>query len=393
MSEPSPPDAGRFATVDWNEFDAEHATPAVPRWLPASAVALLALFCYDYVADLPVVMTGLDWLLVLGLYMFGSIGLAALVGAPEQVAHYWGQFRTDPLAVACLGFLTAFVAVGVFGPFLVSEPEVRILYSAQPPVWGSIDTVFVPNCYGPVVDGRCQGSWRFPLGTTAIGGKDLLVLLVLGTRTSLSVAFGAAALIVPAGVGVGVAAATIGGRVEAALMWLAESLQSVPAILIYLVLFYWIVEGRLRLLIGVLGLVSWGGLARLVRDELRVRENEQYAQAARIGGVGERRLLSRHLLPNLLPAVLSNVALQIPLFVLIEATVSFIQIPVMQGASTLGDPSNFSWGQQIYNSLFTVGLPSAWWLAGLPLLLLSLTVFAFNVLGDAMVEALEPRGG
>jgi peptide/nickel transport system permease protein len=393
MSEPSPPDAGRFATVDWNEFDAEHATPTVPRWLPASAVALLAVFCYDYVAGLPVVMTGLDWLLALGLYMFGSIGLAALVGAPEQVAHYWGQFRTDPIAVASLGFLTAFVAVGLFGPFLVSEPEVRILYSAQPPVWGSIDTVFVPNCYGPVVDGHCQGSWRFPLGTTAIGGKDLLVLLVLGTRTSLSVALGAAALIVPAGVGVGVAAATIGGRVEAALMWLAESLQSVPAILIYLVLFYWIVQGRLRLLIGVLGLVSWGGLARLVRDELRVRENEQYAQAARIGGVGERRLLSRHLLPNLLPAVLSNVALQIPLFVLIEATVSFIQIPVMQGSSTLGDPSNFSWGQQIYNSLFTVGLPSAWWLAGLPLLLLSLTVFAFNVVGDAMVEALEPRGG
>jgi len=393
MSEPSPPDAGRFATVDWSEFDAEQSTPTVPRWLPASAVALLAVFCYDYVADLPVAMTGLDWLLVLGLYMFGSIGLAALVGAPEQVAHYWGQFRTDPLAVASLGFLTAFVAVGLFGPFLVSEPEVRILYSAQPPVWGSIDTVFVPNCYGPVVDGRCRGSWRFPLGTTAIGGKDLLVLLVLGTRTSLSVALGAAALIVPAGVGVGVAAATIGGRVETALMWLAESLQSVPAILIYLVLFYWIVQGRLRLLIGVLGLVSWGGLARLVRDELRVRESEQYAQAARIGGVGERRLLSRHLLPNLLPPVLSNVALQIPLFVLIEATISFIQIPVMQGASTLGDPSNFSWGQQIYNSLFTVGLPSAWWLAGLPLLLLLLTVFAFNVVGDALVEALEPRGG
>ncbi|WP_435116505.1 ABC transporter permease [Halolamina sp. C58] len=393
MSEPSPPEAGRFATVDWSEFDAEQAAPTVPRWLPASAVALLAVFCYDYVADLPVLMTGLDWLLVLGLYMFGSIGLAALLGAPEQVAHYWGQYRTDPLAVACLAFLSAFVAVGLFGPFVVSEPEVRILYSAQPPVWGSIDTVFVPNCYGPVVDGRCHGSWRFPLGTTAIGGKDLLVLLVLGTRTSLSVALGAAALIVPAGVGVGVAAATIGGRVEAALMWLAESLQSMPAILIYLVLFYWMVEGRLRLLIGALGLVSWGGLARLVRDELRVRENEQYAQAARIGGVGDRRLLSRHLLPNLLPAVLSNVALQIPLFVLIEATVSFIQIPVMQGASTLGDPSNFSWGQQIYNSLFTVGLPTAWWLAGLPLLLLALTVFAFNVVGDAMVEALEPRGG
>ena len=268
-----------------------------------------------------------------------------------------------------------------------------ILYSSQPPVWGSIDTIHVPQCYGPVVDGRCQGSWQFPLGTTAIGGKDLLALLVLGTRTSLSVALGAAALIVPAGVGIGVVAATVGGRVETALMWLAEQLQSVPAILLYLVLFYWLVEGRLLLLIGALGVVSWGGLARLVRDELKVRENEQYVRAARIGGVGDRRLLGRHLLPNVLPSVLSNVTLQIPLFVLIEATISFIQIPVTTGPSTLGDPSQFSWGQQIYNSLFTVGLPAAWWLAGVPLLLLSMTVFAFNVVGDAMVEALEPRGG
>jgi peptide/nickel transport system permease protein len=159
------------------------------------------------------------------------------------------------------------------------------------------------------------------------------------------------------------------------------------------VLFYWIVEGRLRLLIGALGLVSWGGLARMVRDEIRVRQREQYVQAARIGGVGDRRLLGRHLLPNVLPSVLSNVTLQIPLFVLVEATISFIQIPVTTGSSSLGDPSHFSWGQQIYNSLFTVGLPPAWWLAGLPLLLLSLTVFAFTVVGDAMVEALEPRGG
>ncbi|QKY18910.1 ABC transporter permease [Halolamina sp. CBA1230] len=393
MSEPSPPDAGRFATVDWTEFDEDAAAPALPRWLPISAVAVLAAFCYDYVAGFPFPMTGLDWLLIVGLYMFGSFGLAALLGAPKQVAHYLDQFRTDPIAVACLGFLTLFVGVGLVGPFLVSEPEVNILYSSQPPIWGSIDTTFVPQCHGPVVDGRCHGSWRYPLGTTAIGGKDLLVLLVLGTRTSLSVAVGAAALIVPAGVGVGVVAATVGGRVETALMWLAEQLQSVPAILIYLVLFYWLVEGRLRLLIGALGLVSWGGLARMVRDEIRVQQNEQYVHAAQIGGVGDRRLVGRHLLPNVVPSVLSNVTLQIPLFVLIEATISFIQIPVTTGPSSLGDPSHFSWGQQIYNSLFTVGLPAAWWLAGLPLLLLSVTVFAFTVVGDAMVEALEPRGG
>ncbi|MBP1987045.1 ABC transporter permease [Halolamina salifodinae] len=395
MSEPSPPDAGRFTAVDWDEFDASDGAPAVPRWLPVGAVVLLAAFGYDYLtADgLPVVMSGLDWLLALGLYTFGSVAVAALLGAPAQVAHYWGQFRKNRIAVACLAFLTAFVTVGLFGPLLVGEPEVNVLYSSQPPVWGSIDTAYVPSCVGEVVDGRCQGSWQYPLGTTAIDGKDMIALLVLGTRTSLSVALGAATIVVPTGVGAGVAAAALGGRVESAILWLAEQLQTFPAVLIYFVLFYWLVDGRLRLLIGALGLVGWGGLARLVHDEIRVRRNEQYAQAAELGGVGEHRLLGRHLLPNVLPSVLSNVTLQIPLFVLVEATISFIQIPVSTGSTTLGDPSNFSWGQLIYSSLFTVGLPAAWWLAGIPLLLLALTVFSFNVVGDAMVEALEPRDG
>ncbi|WP_049979512.1 ABC transporter permease [Halolamina rubra] len=393
MSDPSPPDAGRFATVDWDELDAEAGVPAIPRWLPVGGALVLAAFGYDYLSTdgLPIAMDGLDWLLVVGLYTFGSLALAALLYAPDQLAHYWGQFRTDPVAVACLAFLTAFVGVGLFGPLVASEPEVNVLYSSQPPVWGSIDTMYVPSCAGEVVDGQCHGTWQFPLGTTAIGGKDLIALLILATRTSLSVALGAATLVVPAGVGVGVAAVRFGGRVEAALMWLAEQLQSFPAVLIYFVLFYWIVEGRLRILIGALGLVGWGGLARLVRDELRVRQTEQYAQAARLGGVGDRRLLGRHLLPNVLPSVLSNVTLQIPLFILVEASIAFIQIPASTGTTTLGDPSNFSWGQLIYSSLFTVGLPAAWWLAGVPLLLLSVTVFAFNVVGDAMVDALEPR--
>jgi len=395
MSEPSPPDAGRFATVDWDEFDADDGAPAIPRWIPVGAALFFAAFCYDYLVGdgLPVAMDGLDWLLAVGVYTFGSLAVAAVLGAPKQVAYYWGQFRTNRIAVACLAYLTAFVTVGLFGPLIVTDPAVNVLYSSQPPVWGSVDTMYVPSCAGDVVDGRCQGSWQYPLGTTAIDGKNMVSLLVLGTRTSLSVALGAAAIVVPAGVGVGIAAVAFGGRVEDALMWLAEQLQSFPAILIYFVLFYWIVDGRLRILIGALGLVGWGGLARLVRDELRVRQNEQYAQAAELGGVGSRRLLGRHLLPNVLPSVLSNVTLQIPLFVLVEATISFIVIPVSTGSTTLGDPSNFSWGQLIYRSLFTVGLPTAWWLAGIPLVLLALTVFAFNVVGDALVEALEPRNG
>ncbi|QKY18908.1 ABC transporter permease [Halolamina sp. CBA1230] len=393
MSDESATDTGRFETIDWNEFDPDDATVGTPTWLPATAAVLLLAFCYDYLTaeGLPVEITGLDWLLIAGLFVVGSLVVLPVMENPEQIRTYWEGFREDRLAVACLAYLGLFLAVGLVGPFYFNDPRLHILYSSQPPIWGSIDPIYVPRCYGPVVDGRCQGTWTFPLGTNAIAGKNVVTLLVLGTRTSLSVVLGAAAIVVPTGVGVGVAAAEIGGRVETALMWLAEQLQTFPAILIYFLLFWWIVEGRLRLLIAVLGLVSWGGLARLVRNEIRVRRSKQYVQAAHLGGVGDRRLLVRHLLPNVAPSVLTNVTLQVPLFVLVEVSVSFVQISLAGGTSTLGDPTNYSWGEQIYDSLFTVGAPAAWWLAGFPLAMLFLTVFAFNVVGDAMVDALEPR--
>jgi peptide/nickel transport system permease protein len=393
MSDEPSTGTGRFEAVEWDEFDPEETTVGFPWWLPATAVLITIAFAYDYLSaeGIPVRITGLDWLLIAGLFVVGSLVVLPISQNPDQVRTYWRQFREDRLAVACLAYLLSFFLVGLVGPFFFNDPWLHVLYSSQPPVWGSIDPMYIVRCYGPMVGGKCQGTWEFPLGTTAIAGKDVVTLLVLGSRTSLSVVLGATAIVVPTGVGVGIVAEEVGGRVETVLMALAEQLQTFPAILIYFLLFWWMVEGRLRLLIGVLGLVSWGGLARLVRNEIRVRRSEQYVKAAELGGVGSRRLLGRHLLPNIAPSVLTNITLQVPLFVLIEVSVSFIVIAVGGGTTTLGDPTNFSWGEQIYNALFTVGAPAAWWLAGLPILLVFLTVFSFNVVGDALVDALEPR--
>lgn len=384
----------RFDAVDWESFDTAEAGQVVPWWLVGGVLLLVGGFAYDYLSatGLPVELTGLDWLLIAGLISFGSFVLAVSYNSPQQVRYYWVLFRTDWLAIASFGYLTAFFLLGLIGPLVVGEPGTRTLLSSQPPVWGSITADAVPTCAGSIVDGRCQGTWRFPLGTMALTGEDMVVMLVLGARTSLSVVLGAATIIVPIGVGVGVIAAAIGGRTRDALLWVAEQLQTLPAILVYLLLFFWVVEGRLSLLIAVFGLVGSGGLVRVVHDEIRLRQSDQYVQAAELGGMGFRRLLGRHLLPNLVPSVVSNVALQLPLFILIEASVSFVTIPAMTGATTLGDPTQISWGQLIYTSLFTAGLPAAWWLAGLPLLLLFLTVVCFTVVSDALVDALEPRG-
>jgi peptide/nickel transport system permease protein len=393
MSDEPSTDTGRFETVDWEAFDPEETAVGLPRWLPATAALIAVAFAYDYLSadGFPVTITGLDWLLIAGLFVLGSLVILPISQSPGQVRRYWEQFRQDRLAVACLLYLTLFFLVGLFGPLHYNDPLLHVVYSSQPPVWGSVDTIYVIQCYGPVVDGMCQGTWEFPLGTTAIAGKDALTLLVIGTRTSLSVVLGATAIVVPTGVTVGVVAEEFGGRVEAVLMALAEQLQSFPAVLIYLLLFFWIVEGRLLLLIVALGLVGWGGLAQLVRNEIRVLRHEQYVEAAELGGVGSGRLLGRHLLPNVAPSVLTNVTLQVPLFLLIEVTISFIEISVVGSSVTMGDPTNFSWGRQSYNALYSVEGPAVWWLVGAPILLVFLTVFAFNVVGDALVDALEPR--
>jgi len=245
MSDEPSTDTDRLESIDWGEFDAADSTVGIPRWLPATAALLIAAFAYDYftVEGIPLEITGLDWLLIAGLFVLGSLIVIPVTQSPEQIGTYWAQFRQDRLAVAAVGYLALFFLVGLFGPFFFNDPGLHILYSSQPPVWGSIDPMYVPRCYGPIVDGRCQGTWDFPLGTNAIAGKDVVTLLVLGTRTSLSVVLGAAAIVVPTGVGVGVAAESIGGRVETVLMWLAEQLQTFPAILIYFLLFFWMVEG------------------------------------------------------------------------------------------------------------------------------------------------------
>ncbi|MFW5934851.1 MAG: hypothetical protein ACOCQL_03255, partial [Halolamina sp.] len=222
MSDEPSTTAPRFETVDWSEHEPEDATVGLPRWLPATAILLVTAFAYDYLSadGLPLEIAGLDWLLIAGLFVLGSLVLVPASQNPDQLATYWAQFRADRLALASLCYLGFFFLVGLFGPFIYNDPWLHVLYSSQPPVWGSIDPTYVPRCYGPVVNGRCQGTWTFPLGTNAIAGKDVVTLLVLGTRTSLSVVLGAAAIVVPAGVGVGVVAERVGGRVETVLMWL-----------------------------------------------------------------------------------------------------------------------------------------------------------------------------
>lgn len=389
-------DERRFDAVDWGSLDRTTGRRVTPRTAVVVGLPLLAvcLFVGDYLTSSGPPATGptaVDWLLIGSTSVIGSVGLL-LVDDRARVREGWDAFRRHRLGVAGLVYLLGFFAVGLFGPLFVSEPELSVLFNSQPPVWGSVDASIPPQCAGPVVDGRCRGSLEFIFGTTARTGKDLAPLIVFGARATVTVVLGAAALIVPAGVTIGVIAATVGGRVEDTLMWLSELLQTFPAILVYFTLFWVVVDGRLVLLTVVLGLVSWGGVARLVRNEIRERSDELYVDAATVGGLGRWETVRRHLLPNVGSSLVTTVTLQVPLFVIVEASVSFVRIGI-QGSpgATLGDPSVTSLGQLVYQGLFSAGLPVAWWVGGIPAALLVCTVLSFNVVGDALADVLDPQ--
>lgn len=392
------PEAGagdRFETVDWSVIEAGRersgrGAQSLLVGLGAVGVALAVDLTRE--GGLPYLqMRPLDWLLTGAIVVLGAAFVVPVLGRSAPALRAWERFAENRLAVVGLAYVAVFALVGLIGPALFSEPRLNVLYTAQPPVWGSIDADYVPRCYGPVVDGRCHGTWEFPLGTMGLNGKDMVPLLIMSARTSLAVVLGSAALIVPLGIAVGLVAAAAGGRIDAALMSVAEFLQTIPAILVYFLLFWWIVDGRLLLLVSVMGLVSWGGVARLVRNEAIERQRETYVRAAEVGGADDIHVVRRHILPNISSSVVTAVSLQVPLFVLIEASVSFVQIPTASTAVTMGDPSRFSWGQLIYFGLLDVGLPAAWWIAGVPLALLIGTVLSFNLVGKALTDALDPR--
>lgn len=392
-----------FTTVDWDRVEPDGRTVS---WRAIVVVSLSAAVAFLAVAETlvgvsPPVgasvtgdLSAVQWLFAWSLTVVVPVAVAVVPETSERRRGVWQGVRRRRLALGGVAVLVLFGIGGLLGPVLVPPPQFSALDRAQPPVWGSVDRAFVSRCVGPVVDGQCRGSWEYPLGTTDRDGKSVLALLVRGLRTSLVVVLASTAIVVPTGVAAGSVAATVGGRVRAVVRYVAELFQTLPAILVYLLVFWLVVEGRLVLLVVTLGLVGWGSLTRTVDAELRQRREEGYVEAAVAGGLDDWAVLRRHLLPNLTPTVVTTLATQVPLFVVIEASVSFVAIPIDSPGTplaTLEDPSVVSLGQLIYRGLLSGGFPVARWVAGVPALALVAVVFAANVLGDGLAEALSPE--
>lgn len=216
------------------------------------------------------------------------------------------------------------------------------------------------------------------MGTDALG-RDLLSAVLYGARTSLLVAAAVGALAFALGAGVGLVSGYRGGRLDDLLMRATELVQVLPRFFLAIVAIALFGPGLDRIVI-VLGVTSWPVLARVVRSEALSLRSLDFVRAAEASGASAPRIIFRELLPNALPSALVVLGLLLGQVLLIEASLGFLG---------LGDPNVVSWGglagqAQSY-------LRVAWWLPLFPGLAIAATVLGFNLLGDALSDALGGR--
>jgi peptide/nickel transport system permease protein len=217
------------------------------------------------------------------------------------------------------------------------------------------------------------------LGTDGFG-RDILSRVIWGGRVSLEIGLLATGLSLVVGTLLGGVAAYFGGAVDTAIMRVADVFMAIPALFLILVVVALFGAGLLNTA-AVIGLVTWAQVARVVRAECLSLRAREFVDAARALGASHRRILARHLLVNALPVIIVQATLLLGQTILIESGLSYLGL----GAQ----PPLPSWGNMIVEG--RQFLASAWWVATFPGVAIFVTVLGFNLFGDGLRDALDPR--
>lgn len=213
-------------------------------------------------------------------------------------------------------------------------------------------------------------------------GRDILSRLITGSRVSLSVGFVAVILSLSIGIILGAVAGYFGGKTDSAVMWLINILWSIPTLLLVFAITLTIGKGFWEIFVAI-GLTMWVGTARLIRGQVMVLREMEYITAAKALGIGDIRIIFRHILPNIAGPVMVIAASNFAAAILTEAGLSFLGIGVQ--------PPQPSWGLMIkehYNFLLT-NKPLPALIPGIAIMLL---VYSFNILGNALRDILDVKG-
>ncbi|MDP6127061.1 MAG: ABC transporter permease [Dehalococcoidales bacterium] len=293
--------------------------------------------------------------------------------------YYWERARKNRLAVAGLVFIIFLILMGLIGPFFTANPTaVNFEEKNRPPVGFAIEESVYDFETQQLVTKTIIGTAKHPLGTDN-KGRDLLAMIVSGTRVSLMVGLFATGIAVALGTLIGVTSAYFGGLVDHVVMRFTDIMMTFPFFLIF-VLIIFIFGPSLLIIVVVIGLTGWTGTARLIRSETLSLRTREFIMAAKALGASDKRIILTHLVPNVVSLIIVIATLSIPGVILAEAALSFIG---------LGDPLVTSWGMVLRAGQQNLG--TAWWVAIAPGIMLFFTVLAFNFMGDGLRDAFDPR--
>lgn len=273
----------------------------------------------------------------------------------ERLHDIWKRMCSNRLAPVCAVLLAVIVVSALLAPLSPYDPDAL-----------SADRLAAP----------CL---EHPLGTDDLG-RDTFTRALYGGRISLLVGFAAMAVAVVVGTFVGTVSGYIGGKVDAVLMRIVDMFLSVPSLL-FIIVIYAFAPRNLVTLVCMLAFFSWTSVARVTRAQTLTIKEREYVTAARTLGAGHARIVLRYIIPNLLPQVIVAASLAVANAILDESALSFLGYGVQLPMS--------SWGSMLQGAQqYILHAPV---LALVPGMFILLTVLSFNVLGDALQHALDPK--
>jgi peptide/nickel transport system permease protein len=305
-----------------------------------------------------------------------------LVGAGEIAARspwelFFKRFREDKFALVSIGFLILLILVAIFAPLVVKLFGAPGPYAADT---NALDLFGQPT--GP--------SSAHLFGVDQLG-RDVFSRVIYGARVSLLVAFVSTAITTTIGVFLGLFAGFYRGWVDTIVSRAVDAWLAIPYLLLAIGLASacsfgtgcvgGLVKPGVPVVIAVIALTSWTYPARIIRGQVLSLREKEFVDASRSLGASNRRIIVKELLPNLSAPIIVFVTTFLPTAILFEAALSFLGVGVQ--------PPTPSWGQMISDA--SLNIQSQWWYMLFPGLALLFTVLAFNFVGDAMTDALNPR--
>jgi len=314
---------------------------------------------------------------------------ATAIAARSPWQLFWRRFREDKLAMASLVFLVLIVLVAIFAPLVV-----KLVGAPDPntPDQSSLDPVFA-TATGP--------SAQHYFGVDQIG-RDVFSRVVYGARVSLLVAFTATLIATAVGVVLGLVAGYFRSWIDTLVSRIVDVLLAIPYLMLAIGLasacsiaigtgsggstsnpgcLGGLIKPGLTVVIFVIAFTSWTYMARIVRGQVLSLREKEFVEAARSQGASHARIIFKEILPNLTAPIVVYASILVPQVILYEAALSYLGVGVQ--------PPTASWGQMISDA--TPTFTTAWWYMLFPGLALLFTVLAFNLVGDAMQDALNPR--